>query len=60
MRIKEFNLGFYKNLEGNYSFKTNSGYIALIGINGSGKSNLLEVISIIFNQIFCAKIHILR
>lgn len=51
MRIKEFNLGFYKNLEGNYSFKTNSGYIALIGINGSGKSNLLEVISIIFNQI---------
>ncbi|WP_036876342.1 ATP-dependent nuclease [Xylanibacter oryzae] len=39
----------YKNLTGEYDFSCQDGYIALIGLNGSGKSNLLEAISIIFN-----------
>ena len=38
----------YKNLKGTYSFQNSNGYIALIGLNGSGKSNLLEAISIAF------------
>lgn len=38
----------YKNLKGTYSFQNSKGYIALIGLNGSGKSNLLEAISIAF------------
>ena len=29
----------YKNLKGTYSFQNSNGYIALIGLNGSGKSN---------------------
>lgn len=39
----------YKNLNGVYSFENSEGYVALIGLNGSGKSNLLEAISIIFD-----------
>lgn len=39
----------YKNLNGIYSFENSKGYVALIGLNGSGKSNLLEAISIIFD-----------
>lgn len=39
----------YKNLYGNYDFSTQDGYIALIGENGSGKSNLLENLKIFFN-----------
>lgn len=38
----------YKNLKGTYSFQNSNGYIALLGLNGSGKSNLLEAISIAF------------
>ena len=41
----------YKNLSGDYKFSNNKGYIALIGLNGSGKSNLLEAISIVFDGI---------
>ena len=41
----------YKNLSGDYVFSNNKGYIALIGLNGSGKSNLLEAISIVFDGI---------
>ena len=41
----------YKNLNDTFSFDNNSGYIALIGLNGSGKSNLLEAISIVFDGI---------
>ena len=39
----------YKNLNDTFLFDNNNGYIALIGLNGSGKSNFLEAISIIFN-----------
>lgn len=53
MRLKSFTIngGGYKNLDGTYPFDKNNGYIALIGLNGSGKSNLLEAISIVFDGI---------
>lgn len=51
MKLHELEIQRYKNLSGKYSFKDNSGYIALIGLNGSGKSNLLETISLLFFKI---------
>lgn len=48
-RLEKIQIDGYKNLTGNYDFSNNKGYIALIGLNGSGKSNLLEAISIIFD-----------
>lgn len=51
MRLRSVTIDSYKNLKGTYSFEDNSGYIALIGLNGSGKSNLLEAISIIFDKL---------
>lgn len=41
----------YKNLKDTFPFEKNNGYIALIGLNGSGKSNLIEAISIIFDKL---------
>lgn len=51
MKLKSVTIDSYKNLKGTYSFENNSGYIALIGLNGSGKSNLLEIVSIIFDKL---------
>lgn len=48
-RLKKIQIDGYKNLTGDYDFSSNKGYISLIGLNGSGKSNLLEAISIIFD-----------
>lgn len=42
----------YKNLAGTYDFTSQDGYIALIGENGSGKSNMLEAISLIFGKLY--------
>ena len=50
MKLCSLNIDSYKNLKGLYSFN-NNGYIAMIGLNGSGKSNLLEAISIVFDGI---------
>lgn len=50
-RLKKLHIDLYKNLSSDYDFSINNGYIALIGLNGSGKSNLLEAISIIFNRV---------
>lgn len=50
MKLCSLNTDSYKNLKGLYSFN-NNGYIALIGLNGSGKSNLLEAISIVFDGV---------
>lgn len=50
-RLKKLHIDSYKNLSSDYDFSINNGYIALIGLNGSGKSNLLEAISIIFNRV---------
>ena len=49
MRLKKLFIESYKNIHGEYSFEENQGYIALIGLNGSGKSNLLEAISLVFD-----------
>lgn len=51
MKLKKLTIHSYKNLDGSYSFEDNNGYIALIGLNGSGKSNLLEAISLIFDRL---------
>lgn len=51
MKLKSLYIRKYKNLSGTYNFENCNAYIALIGLNGSGKSNILEVISIIFKII---------
>ncbi len=51
MKLKRLYIKKYKNLSGTYNFEKSNAYVALIGLNGSGKSNLLEVISIIFKII---------
>ena len=52
-RLKSIYIKDYKNIQDQtFDFSTNTGYIALIGLNGSGKSNLLEAISIIFNDLY--------
>lgn len=56
MRLKTLYIENYKNIvKQTFDFSNNSGYIALIGENGSGKTNLLEAISLIFNGIFNKK-----
>lgn len=51
-RLKSLYIKEYKNIkEQTFDFSSNTGYIALIGLNGSGKSNLLEAISIIFDKL---------
>lgn len=52
MRLKKLYIEHYKNIHGEYSFEGNQGYIALIGLNGSGKSNLLEAISLVLDTMF--------
>lgn len=55
-RLKSVYIKDYKNIQDQtFDFSSNTGYIALIGLNGSGKSNLLEAISIIFNGLFNKK-----
>ena len=52
MKLLSVYIDNYKNLSGEYDFTTQDGYIALIGENGSGKSNLLEAISLIFGKLY--------
>lgn len=53
MRLKSLYIRDYKNIKNQtFDFSNNSGYIALIGLNGSGKSNLLEAISLIFDDLY--------
>ena len=51
MKLKSLYIKKYKNLSGTYNFEKSNAYIALIGLNGSGKSNLLEAISIVVDGI---------
>lgn len=52
MRLKSLYIKDYKNIhEQTFDFSSNDGYIALIGLNGSGKSNLLEAVGLIFDSI---------
>lgn len=56
MKLKSLYIKEYKNIkEQTFDFSSNTGYIALIGENGSGKSNLLEAISLIFGAILNIK-----
>lgn len=48
MKLKSLYIKKYKNLSGTYNFEKSNAYVALIGLNGSGKSNLLEAISLLF------------
>lgn len=48
MKLNKITFENYKNLSREYSFEQANKYIALIGLNGSGKSNLLEAISLLF------------
>lgn len=52
MKLLSLHIDKYKNLTGDYDFTSQDGYIALIGENGSGKSNLLEAISLIFGKLY--------
>ena len=47
MKLLSVYIENYKNLSGTYDFT-----IALIGENGSGKSNLLEAISLIYGKLY--------
>lgn len=56
MRLKSVYIEEYKNIRNQtFDFSNNCGYIALIGLNGSGKSSLLEAIGEIFNGIINKK-----
>lgn len=50
MKIRNLKIEGYKNL--NIELVHNSDIIALIGNNGSGKSNLLEALSLIFRSLY--------
>lgn len=53
MNLKYLHIDKYKNIQNkDFDFSKNTGCIALIGENGSGKSNLLEAISIIFSCLY--------
>lgn len=53
MHLDFLHIDKYKNIQNkDFDFSKNNGYIALIGENGSGKSNLLEAISIIFSCLY--------
>lgn len=56
MKLRNIHIDHYKNLDTSFSFENNSGYISLIGLNGSGKSNLLEAISLLFAHIMGIKV----
>lgn len=47
MKLNKITLDNYKNLAKEFSFEQANNYVALIGLNGSGKSNLLEAISLL-------------
>lgn len=52
MKIKSIHINGYKNIrDQTLSFSQDAGYLALIGLNGSGKSNWLEAVSMIFRDL---------
>ena len=48
MKLNKITFDNYKNLAKEFSFEQANNYVALIGLNGSGKSKLLEAISLLF------------
>ena len=56
MKLKSLYIQEYNNIkEQTFDFSNNTGYIALIGLNSSGKSNLIEAIALIFNSLLNKK-----
>ena len=56
MRLLKLKVKGYKNLENiEIDFSNTDGKILLVGKNGSGKSNLLEVLSAIFSSVYNAE-----
>lgn len=54
MKLLRLSVNGYKNLGANtvFNFENCSNYVALIGLNGSGKSNILEAISTIIHSYY--------
>jgi len=56
MKLLSLQIEGYKNLkeqtEVNFDFTKCTTYTALIGLNGSGKSNILEAVSLIFSSLY--------
>lgn len=54
MKLKRLQINGYKNLQDKtiFNFENCTNYVALIGLNGSGKSNVLEAISKIIHSYF--------
>lgn len=53
MKLRRIYIKEYKNIqEQELTFDSESSYLALIGLNGSGKSNWLEAISMIFRSLY--------
>lgn len=54
MKLLKLSVNGYKNLGANtvFNFENCSNYVALIGLNGSGKSNILEAISKIIHSYY--------
>lgn len=56
MKITKLQIDGYKNLlykdSSKFDFSNCKNYVALIGLNGSGKSNILEAISLIFTNLY--------
>ncbi|MDF2380193.1 AAA family ATPase [Nostoc ellipsosporum NOK] len=50
MTLKELRIDGYKNLQEHavFNFENTTNYVALVGLNGSGKSNVLEAVAKIF------------
>jgi ABC-type multidrug transport system ATPase subunit len=58
MKIKRIYIKKYKNIqEQELTFNDAVGYLALIGQNGSGKSNWLEAVSMIFRSLYSKEVH---
>ena len=56
MRLLKLKVKGYKNLKDiDIDFSNTDGKILLVGKNGSGKSNLLEVLSAIFSSVYNAE-----
>lgn len=56
MHINSLFINGYKNIKNQtISFPENLSYITLIGLNGSGKSNYMEAISLIFSAYYRGK-----
>jgi len=52
MKLLHLHTNNYRNLDSDFAFDKNDGYISLIGLNGSGKSNLLEVVAGTFSMLY--------